>query len=96
MARDFIKINRNDANAIYANMLLDFVGTMRNAIETGTLIKGIMDHNHDGSIFTDIEALFGVPANNGQTVYNFVNGSMGAMNGTFQNSDGKNLTERLG
>lgn len=55
-----------------------------------------MNHNHDGSVFTDLEALFGLPAGKGQTVFDLVNGAVGSMEGAFQVADAKNITERVG
>jgi hypothetical protein len=55
-----------------------------------------MDHNQDGVSFTDIETLFGVETGQGQTVYDLVNGSVGAFTGAFQTSDQKTITEKIG
>jgi hypothetical protein len=55
-----------------------------------------MTHNNDGTNFTDIETLFGIEAGEGQTVFDLVNGSTGAMVGTFQNTDCKTITEKVG
>jgi hypothetical protein len=96
MARDFIKVDTSTVTATQARLLLNYVQTLRSAYELGVKCKAVMDHNQDGSVFTDIEALFGLPSGKGQTVYNFVNGSIGAMGGTFQNADAKNLTEQVG
>src|SRR5262249_16813997 len=96
MARDFIKIDLRNTAATQANLLFSYVSTLRQAFEIGTRCKAIMDHNQDGVTFTDIETIFGLPTGKGQTVYNFVNGSIGAMSGTFQNADAKNLTETVG
>ena len=42
-------------------------------------VKTIMDHNNNGSVFTAIETLFGLPSGQGQTVYDLCNGSMQAI-----------------
>jgi hypothetical protein len=96
MARDFIKVSRTDTNATQAGLLLSYVSALRSAYELGVKCKGVMDHNNDGTVWTDIEALFGLPAGKGQTVYNLINGSVGSMTGVFQVPDAKNLTETVG
>lgn len=96
MARDFIKIDTTTTTATQASLLKNYVATLRQAYELGTRVKAIMQHNNDGSVFTDIETLFGVPTGKGQTVFDLVNGSIGSMEGTFQVDDAKEITERLG
>lgn len=96
MARDFIKIDTSTTTATQAPLLKSYVATLRQAYELGTRVKSIMQHNNDGSVFTDIETLFGVPTGKGQTVFDLVNGSIGSMEGTFQVDDAKEITERLG
>lgn len=54
-----------------------------------------MANSNDGVDFTGIEALFGVPGK-GQVVFDLVNGTVGAMEGTFQNNNGKSLGELIG
>lgn len=96
MARDYIKIDTSTTTAIHAPTLRSFVRALRVAYEQGLNVKAIMNHNHDGSVFTDLEALFGLPAGKGQTVFDLVNGAVGSMEGTFQVADAKNITERVG
>lgn len=96
MARDFIRVNRTTTLGTHANDLLRLVTSVRNAYEQGIRIRDIMNHNHDGSDFSDIEALFGLPVGKGQTVYDLVNGTIGSMTGQFQVADAKNLTETVG
>jgi len=96
MARNFIKIDTTTTTATQTALLKNFVATLRQAYELGVRVKAIMGHNNDGSTFTDIEALFGLPEGAGQTVFDLVNGSIGSMEGTFQVDDAKEITERLG
>lgn len=96
MARDFIKVDRTQAAATQAGSLLSYVATLRSAYEQGVKILAVMGHNNDGTVFTDIETLFGLPPGKGQTVFNMVNGSIGTMTGTFQTADAKNITETVG
>lgn len=96
MARDFIKVDQTLAAATQARLLLGYVGTLRSAYEMGVKCLAIMGHNNDGTVFTDIETIFGLPAGKGQTVFNLINGSVGSMTGAFQVADAKNLTETVG
>lgn len=96
MAIDYIKIDPTQTAATQANLLKSYIATLRQAYNLGQQTIAIMGHNNDGVTFTSLEALFGLPAGKGQTVFNFVNGSFGTMNGTFQTADVKNLTETVG
>lgn len=96
MARDFIKIDTTQTAATQARLLLSYVTALRGAYELGVKTLAVMGHNNDGTVFTDMEALFGIPTGKGQTVFNLVNGSVGAMLGNFQVPDAKNLTETVG
>lgn len=96
MARDFIKIDRTNVAATQAASLLNYANNIRAAYDQGTKILAVMGHNNDGTVFTDIETLYGLPAGKGQTVFNLVNGSIGSMNGTFQVADAKTVTEIVG
>ena len=96
MARDFIKVDRTTVTATHAQSLLSLVSAVRSAYEQGIRVRDIMNHNHDGSDFSDIEALFGLPAGKGQTVFDLVNGTVGSMTGQFQVADAKNMTETIG
>ena len=97
MARDFITVDRSNRDvATHATKLVAYRDALRDAYEKGKEVLGVMNHNNDGASFTDIETLFGLPSGKGQIVYDLINGSIGAMEGTFQNSDSKTLTETLG
>jgi hypothetical protein len=96
VARDFIKINVTDGAATHAAALLSYKNALRAAYDQGKRLQSIMGHNHDGTIFTDIETLFGLPVGKGQQVFDLVNGSIGAMEGILTNDDAKQLTEQVG
>jgi hypothetical protein len=96
MAIDFIKVDPTQAAATQARLLLVYKDTLRSAFELGTKILAIMGHNNDGTTFTNVETLFGLPSGTGQTVFNLINGSVGSMQGNFQVADAKTLTEKLG
>ena len=93
MAADFIPVNMNAAQA---NMLKTYVNTLRTAYNYGAQVRAMMQHMNDGANFSQIETSFGLPAGTGQTVFDLVNGSTGAMVGDFQNMDCKTITEKIG
>lgn len=96
MAKDYIKIDPTLNTATQAKLLQSYINQMRVTLELGERCIAIMGHNNDGSDFTMIEALFGLPVGKGQTVFNLVNGSVGSFKGTFQVADAKNITEQVG
>lgn len=96
MARDFIKVDRVTPSATHAGVLLNYINTLRTAYDLGRRCRDIMTRNNDGSNFADIESLFGVPATKGQAVFDLVNGSVGAMEGSFQVDDAKEIIDRVG
>ena len=96
MARDFIKIDISQSATNQSQLLKTYVLLLRQAYDTGSRVKAIMTHNNDGTVFTDIETVFGLPSGKGQTVFNLVNGSIGSMEGTFQVPDAKTITEQVG
>ena len=96
MARTFIKIDTAMAGATHAGLLRAFVQQERAAYELGARIRAIMSNNNDGAVWTDLEGLFGLEAGDGQAVFDLINGTVGAMEGTFQNSNGKSLGEVIG
>lgn len=96
MARDFIRVDSTINTATQAADLKAFVSVLRDAYQRGKKILAVMGHNNDGTVFTDIEALYGLPTGKGQTVFNLINGAIGSMEGTFQVADAKNVTETVG
>lgn len=96
MAKDYIKIDVQMNGAKEAQNLVNAIGQLRMAYESLTRVKAKMFHNFDGADVANIEALYGLPTGSGQSVLDLVNGSVGAMEGTFQNDDCKQLTEQVG
>lgn len=95
MASDYIQIDTTTTTATQALLLKSYVTTLRTAYELGTRCKDIMLHTHDGTTFTDLEKLFGVPTGKGQVIFDLINGSVGSMEGKFQVDDAKEITERV-
>jgi hypothetical protein len=97
MAIDFIKIDlSNQTVATKAGLLIGYINNLRAAYNAGKQIIGIMGHLNDGTTFTAIESVFGLPSGQGQTVFDLMNGSVGSMEGAFQVSDAKTITEKVG
>jgi hypothetical protein len=96
MVIDFIQIDMSTTTATQAALLKSYITTLRQAYELGTRVKGVMEHNHDGTNFAGIETLFGLPNGKGNIVFDLVNGSIGSMEGNFQVDDAKEITERVG
>ncbi len=109
-ANDHIKIDPTQAAATEAAELLDFVRTLRKAYELGTRIRAKMRHNFDDSggastiNWVPVQTLWGITSNgtntgtasNGQIVFTFIDGATGSLDGTFQTTAGKDITERVG
>lgn len=93
MAIDFIPIN---LSAAQAQSLKGYILTLRQAQELGQRVLDMMTNMEDGTTFTQIETQFGVPTGSGQTIFNLVNGSVGVMKGTFQNTDALTITQQVG
>jgi hypothetical protein len=109
MANDAIKITTNDNNASEAAELMQYIRALRQAYELGIRIRAKMQRHFDDSggenaiDWSTVQARWGVPSNeddigpeaNGAIIFTLVNGSVGAMEGTFQNSQCKEITERV-
>jgi hypothetical protein len=96
MAIDFIKINVASSEATQANTLKQWIDILRQAYEIGGRIYAKMNNMHDGTDFTMLETMHGIPAGDGQKVFDMVNGTLGSMEGRFMVDDAKNITETVG
>lgn len=109
-ANDFIHIARDQSAATEAAELLAFVRDMRSVYERGGRIRAKMRHNFDDSggensiDWSDVQTLWGLPAGatnvgptaNGARVFTFIDGAVGSMEGSFQTSAAKDVTETVG
>lgn len=109
-ANDFLKLARNDTNATEVGELLQFIDRLREAYELGLRIREKMRHSFDdsggaGSIdWSTVETNWGIPPGNtsvgndanGKAVFTFIDGAVGGMEGTFQTSAAKDITETVG
>lgn len=96
MAVDFISVNPAASGASQARDLIQLKELGRQFYSLGKKVLGVMGHANDGTAFTVVETLYGLPAGTGQTVFNLVNGAIGSTEGTFQVADFKTLTEKVG
>ncbi len=110
MAADFIKISRDQSAATESGELLQYIHMLRSTYEIGIRIRAKMGHNFEGNAnaelidWAQLESLWGVPAGqtsvgtgaNGKRVFTYIDGSVGGMEGQFQSSAAKDLTETVG
>lgn len=99
MAADFITIERTDSNAIFAH-LLQQAGPLVRQLEN--LLSEIQEKGYrmfesgPPADFTVFEQKFGIPEGQGQTVFDLVNGTLMALQGTAQNANAQELKNRVG
>lgn len=86
MAIDFIAIDASKGTE-----LLKYRSLLRAAYEQGLRVLEQMNHTIAPPNFASLEAEFGIPTGKGSRVYDMVNGSIGAMQNTFQNAECKVL-----
>lgn len=96
MAIDFIPINQNQAGATQAIALKNAISIGAQFYQQMTAIRNQMTHMEDGTTFTALETYFGLPAGQGQAIFNLVNGAVGVIEGTFQNNNIQTLTQQVG
>lgn len=93
MAIDYIKI---DTTSVRGANLKNAILVLRQAEELLQRELDVMNHNQDGTTWTTLETLYGLSTGKGQTVFNYVNGTVGAFNGTFQNNNAALITQQVG
>lgn len=97
MVLDFIKISNADlATAPFSNDLINLVRAAQTFSQQLNQVKARMDHLGDGTTWTTVETKHGIPSGQGQTVYDRINGTLGALNGTMTNSNFVELINRIG
>ena len=96
MAGDFINVDDSVTTATHAGQLIKYKNLLREARDQGKWLRDLMYRLHDGTDFSALEVLFGLPTGAGNTVFDLVNGSIGAMEGSFQNQDATTLINRVG
>jgi hypothetical protein len=96
MPNTFVSIDINLPGATHAGLLRALSQQQRTTYELAGRVLEIMGNNSAPPDFADLEKLFGLQAGEGQIVFDYVNGLVGAMNGTFQNNNGKNFGVLIG
>jgi hypothetical protein len=110
LAITYIKLDRSSAAASERDELLVAIRDLRSVHERLDRIRDKMNNNFDdsgggGTInWSTLQTLWGIPTNgndigvnaNGARVFNYINGTIGAIEGTMQNADGKSLPENVG
>jgi hypothetical protein len=93
MAVDFISVN---VNAPLGRNLKDFVTGLRQVLDGGEAVMGVMNHNWDVGDYASLEALFGLPDGTGANVLTLMTGTMNALKGTQQSDYALQLIDRVG
>lgn len=96
MAIDFVVVDDSASTAKFASDLMRLTRSLRDVIDRLDFVKAVMEHSNNGTVFTQIEVLFGLPVGQGQTVYDLINGASMAIAGTAQNSNALSLINRVG
>lgn len=96
MAADYIKINRNDTAAPFALELIGAVEQLRSAYTALKKIQGKGFRMFTGSDFSVFQTNYGIPTPSGQTVFDLINGTCGALEGTLTNANSQELINRVG
>lgn len=94
MPNDFVLVDNTKTGASQAIALKNAISIGRQFYQQMTAIRQQMTHMNDGTTFTAIETYYGLPVGSGQTMFNLVNGSVGVIEGTFQNNNVKTLVEQ--
>lgn len=99
MAADYISINAGTTTATRAAALKSAIAQFRQAQQALATELAIMNHCFDSgppAVFTVLETQYGLAQGEGQTIFNMVNGAVGAMNGQFQNNQSILLVSQVG
>lgn len=96
MAIDFVVVDDSTSTAKFASDLMRLTRSLRDVIDRLEFVKAVMEHSNNGTVFTQIETLFGLPVGQGQTVYDLINGTYLAISGAAQNSNALSLINRVG
>jgi hypothetical protein len=96
MANDFILITVTTENQTFSQQLKNLAGAMGQIYAQMSAVRNKMSHMFEGGDFSRIEKEWGIPAGQGQAVYDLINGALSAADGTMQNPNFKTITEKLG
>jgi hypothetical protein len=96
---DFIKIDRTNSAAVFASKLVALPGELRRVMDKLEEIQQMGYHMFTAGSppdFTVFETNFGIPTGQGNAVFDLVNGTLLALNGTAQNANALDLVNRVG
>jgi hypothetical protein len=100
VANDFTQLLRDQTPAIFVGDLLQLQQYTKQLLQHATYVQAKMRHMFDDQVnpidWSTIETLFGVPTGKGQTVYTWVDGLQGSLQGLFQTDAGKQIVESMG
>ena len=96
MANDFVTVIVTTNNQANASQLKNFTLQAAQVYTTAIHIRNKMTHMYAGTDFTRLETEFGLPSNQGQAMFDLMNGIVGVLDGTMQNPNFKTLTEKVG
>ena len=97
MPNDFINVDPAMPGATHAGLLRALSQQQRQTYELAGRIREIMANNAvPPDDYAEMERLFGLEAGDGATVFDLVNGLVGALEGQFQNNNGKNIGVLIG
>jgi hypothetical protein len=109
VTNDIIKVQRDQVAATEAAELLQWIRDLRSVYERGIRIRAKMRRSFTdagGAAAIDwapLQTLWGIPAGttsigpnaNGSIVFTYMDGSVGSMEGVFQTSAARDVTERV-
>lgn len=93
---DFIKIDRTNSTAVFASEMVSLPQNLQRVINQLERIQQMGYRMFDDPDFSMFETNFGIPTGQGQTVFNLINGTLLALNGTAQNANAIELVTRVG
>ena len=96
MANDFITINQADSAAKFAQELKQATVLTKQLMDLYGILIARGSHMNNGGVFTEFETKHGLPAGQGQLVYEMIDGANKAMLGTLQNAQAVALKDRVG
>jgi len=96
MPNTFVNLDINMPGATHAGVLRALAQQQRQAYELGVRVLAIMGNNSAPPDFVQLEKLFGLQPGEGQLAFDYVNGLVGALEGTFMNDNGKNIGVVIG
>lgn len=92
MPRDFIPITLDGEPS---RLLKSAIESLRAAKRDIEKVRGWMLHHQDGSVYTDLETAFGLPAGKGDDVFVLVDGALQVLDGSVSGY-AKELMDRVG